>query len=73
KVEPGACGCNTPDIADGDINEDGLVDGRDIQAFATALTGGSPSAAALCHGDFDNQNGVDNADIAPMINALIGN
>ncbi|HPF40066.1 MAG TPA: endonuclease [Phycisphaerae bacterium] len=73
KIAPGACGCSTPDIADGDINEDGFVDGRDIQEFATALTGGSPSAAALCHGDFDNQNGVDNADIAPMINALLGN
>lgn len=71
KLAPGYCGCNNPDIADGDVNEDGFVNGLDIQQFATALTSGSQSPADICHGDFDNLNGVDAADIAPMIEALL--
>ncbi|MCB9853682.1 MAG: endonuclease [Phycisphaerales bacterium] len=71
KIAPGNCGCNNPDIANGDFNEDGLVNGLDIQQFVTALTSGSPTPTELCHGDFDNLNGVDAADIAPMIDMLL--
>ncbi len=72
KLAPGNCGCNVPDIADGDINEDGFVNGRDIQSFVTALITQSQDAGVLCHGDFNNSSALDAADIAPMIDELIG-
>jgi len=71
KLAPGNCGCNMPDVADGDINEDGSVNGRDIQSFVSALITQSQDASTLCHGDFDNSNAIDAADIAPMIDLLI--
>ena len=72
KIDPGQCGCGVPDTApDGDINLDGTVNGRDIERFVAALTGGAPTQAEVCHGNFDGINGLDPGDLAGLVNALL--
>lgn len=72
KIAPGTCGCGVPDAPpDGDMNLDGTVNGRDIKQFVAALTGGAPTLAEICHGNFDGLNGLDPADTAGMVNALL--
>ena len=61
-------GCALP----GDLNEDGSVDGRDIQLFVDCLlTGSTPSGNCAC-GDFTGNHAVDMSDISLFVNALLG-
>lgn len=57
--------------ADGDMNEDGDIDARDVQFFNDALFSLSPVAAQICHGDFDNDDTVDFDDIQEFVDALL--
>ncbi|HPF38294.1 MAG TPA: hypothetical protein P5081_12015 [Phycisphaerae bacterium] len=56
---------------DGDMNQDGAVDGDDVQPFATAVLGQSTDADDVCHGDFSLNGVVDPADIPGMVNVLL--
>lgn len=56
--------------ADGDLNLDGLVDGRDIGIFAAAVAG-TPSAGEICHGDFSQDADLSSADIAGLVAELL--
>ncbi len=57
--------------ADGDLNTDGLIDGRDINAFTLAVLG-TPGASELCHGDFTGDAILNDADVPGMVDALLG-
>lgn len=61
--------CDPADL-DGDINDDGVADGRDIQSFASALLG-SPAQSEICHGDFNDNDALDVGDIGGLIDALL--
>lgn len=63
-VCPGACVVCGP--ADGDLNNDSQVDGRDVPAFVTALLG-SPSQAQVCAGDFNGSSSLDTGDVDGFI------
>ncbi|MCG8409619.1 MAG: hypothetical protein MI923_30805 [Phycisphaerales bacterium] len=56
--------------ADGDLNDDGDVNGEDIQSFVNALLG-SPTPDEVCHADFNDSNGLDAGDVDGMVNALL--
>lgn len=56
--------------ADGDMNVDGQVNGRDIGVFAAAVVG-TPTAGQICRGDFSDDDALTSADIAGMVAALL--
>ena len=56
--------------ADGNINGDGGVNGRDIQAFVTAILG-TPTLAERCHGDFNANSSLDIGDVPGFVAALL--
>lgn len=56
--------------ADGDINDDGSVNGVDVQAFVTA-TIGSPTADQVCSGDFSTNGSLGIEDVPGMVAALL--
>ena len=71
KTSPGICGCGVPDTpADGNMNGDPFIDGRDIRRFVEAMVG-APVTADICHGDFDADAQLDPGDIPGMVNALL--
>lgn len=57
--------------ADGDTNQDGSVDSRDVQAFVTGLLG-SPAFASECAGDFNSNGMLDMDDIDGLVGVLLG-
>jgi len=56
----------------GDINADGLADGRDVSPFVAAVLAGSTGPADLCAVDFSESGVVDFADVAGFAAALVG-
>jgi len=56
--------------ADGDLNVDGLVDGRDIGVFAVAVSG-VPTAGQICRGDFSQDAALSSADIPGLVATLL--
>ncbi len=58
-------------FADGDMNQDGLVDGRDLPAFVEAVFRESPTASDVCHGDFSGDSAVDLEDVESFVLALL--
>lgn len=56
--------------ANGDINDDGEVNGMDIEAFVSAALG-SPTPEELCHGDFNGDGMLGAQDIPGMTIALL--
>jgi len=65
-VETAPC----PDPADGDMDNSGHADGADIQLFIDAILG-EPSLSDICHGDFDDINGLDVGDVPGMVAKLL--
>jgi len=61
EVMPPACACP------GDMNVDGLKDGRDIQNFAVCLVSGGDCACA----DVDASPGLSFADVTEFVNDLL--
>ncbi len=57
--------------ADGDVNEDGMTDGRDIRAFVDGVLGGAPAISERCHGDFNGNEALDEGDVAGFVSALL--
>lgn len=67
----GSLDCDGPcPGADGDLNGDLQVDGRDISVFASAV-GGSPTAGEICHGDFSADEALSAADIPGLVGSLL--
>jgi hypothetical protein len=62
--------CDPADL-DGDINGDGHTDGRDIDAFISAIMG-TPTHTQVCHGDFNGNDALDVGDMTGLVNALLG-
>jgi len=61
---------------DGDMNCDGLVDGRDVKAFATAILSPTDYAAAypacnILYGDLTLDTMVDLQDVAPFVSLVV--
>jgi len=56
---------------DGDLNIDGLVDGRDIAEFTSAVGAGGATESHLCHGDFNLDAAVTAADLSGFLNRLL--
>lgn len=56
---------------DGDLNEDGSVNGIDIHYLVDGLLNGA-TPAYICHGDFDSSGDLDMADIPSIVDALLG-
>jgi len=56
--------------ADGDLNLDTLIDGRDIQFFVDALLG-TPTAEETCAGDFNGNTQLDAGDVGEFVAALL--
>jgi len=54
-----------------DVNCDGAVDGRDIQAFAAALLGAPSAGCSPCAGDVDGSGGVTVADFGGLVDCLL--
>jgi len=63
-----------PAAGDGDVDQNGLVDGRDIAGFVNLLTSGSgnPPDSDFCAADLDGDNDVTLADVDPFVQALVG-
>jgi choice-of-anchor B domain-containing protein len=56
--------------ADGDVNGDGFVDGRDVARFVTGLF--TPlDPIEVCHGDFNVNSSLDDADTPGFVGALL--
>lgn len=55
----------------GDMNHDGRVDGKDIEAFTSALMSQSTNDSDVCPADFSNSGMIDMDDIGDMVNALL--
>jgi len=74
-----ACGNATTDVATltvwptgtGDANQDGQLDGRDIQSFADYVVGGWTSMAGWCACDVDLDGWVDASEAPPMAQLLL--
>lgn len=64
--------CST--TGDGDVDQNGVVDGRDIAGFVNLLTSGSggPPDPDFCAADLDGDNDVTPADVDPFVQALVG-
>ncbi|MCG8408379.1 MAG: PQQ-dependent sugar dehydrogenase [Phycisphaerales bacterium] len=71
KIAPQNCGCGVAEVADGDMNIDGITDSEDIQRFVDALTSGSPTLDDACHGNFNGVNDLDIDDVPGFVNALL--
>jgi hypothetical protein len=65
--DPNPCPCPHT----GDMNEDGRIDGMDIQLFIAAMLG-TPTQAQICHGDFNGSLGLDAGDVPGLTHALLG-
>lgn len=62
-----------PGAGDGDVDLNGLVDGRDIADFLNLLISGSgsPPNADFCAADLNGDNDVTFADVDPFVQALV--
>lgn len=61
------------DCLAGDANDDGVIDGRDVQMFvAIMLDPPSATPSQQCLADCNRDCTVDNSDIASFVNLLIG-
>ncbi len=56
--------------ADGDIDNNGAVDGEDLRLYVEAAMG-APSMAALCHGDFNGDGILAADDVPPLVAACL--
>lgn len=56
----------------GDINGDGLADGRDIQPFMSALLGTNPDAAQRRRADMNTSGDVSMDDVGEFVGELLG-
>ena len=57
--------------ATGDMNRDGLLDGRDLRIFVDAVLRSAPTAVQICYFDFDNSGTLGIDDHPGMVNALL--
>ncbi|MFQ5430741.1 MAG: choice-of-anchor B family protein [Phycisphaerae bacterium] len=67
--------CNVPVVCTkGDVNDDTLINGRDIGPFAdTLISGGTPGTVAFCATDMDDNGTLDPVvDLAAFVNCLLG-
>ena len=57
----------------GDVNNDTLIDGRDLQRFTDLLAGGIGMAREKCAGDVETipDNAVDQDDVVPFVECLL--
>ncbi|MBK8268180.1 MAG: hypothetical protein IPK83_07680 [Planctomycetes bacterium] len=64
--------CNAPAVVvEGDIDGNGLVDGRDVDAFIAAVMDVSAQPEHVCPADFSANGIVDPADVEGMVEALL--
>ena len=61
-----------PGILKGDMNRDGLVDGRDIALFVQTLLAAQPDPCLVGRGDFNGDANATTADISGFQEALLG-
>jgi hypothetical protein len=61
---------SAPAVLLGDLNHDGLVNGRDIEPFQQALLSSEPCAGAVARGDFSGNGSLDLADVQPFVTRL---
>jgi hypothetical protein len=59
-----------PEWADGDMNDDGFVNGLDIQLFIEGVLG-EPTLEEMCCGDFDEDSTLSAGDIGGMVAAML--
>ncbi|HVP09989.1 MAG TPA: hypothetical protein VMV94_02255 [Phycisphaerae bacterium] len=62
---------SAPALHVGDLNRDGLVDGRDVEPFLSALLLPNPSPGILARGDFTGDGALDLADLQPFVERLM--
>lgn len=57
----------------GDVNDDTLIDGLDLQRFTDLLAGGAGFAREKCAGDVETipDNSVDQDDVAPFVECIL--
>ncbi|MFO0974225.1 MAG: hypothetical protein U1A27_12420 [Phycisphaerae bacterium] len=55
----------------GDVSQNGLVDGADVQSFVNFVLFPASPGAALCAGDFSGDGALDTADIPGMVGRLM--
>jgi hypothetical protein len=65
---PDPCNCAGHD---GDVNDDAVADGRDVDLFVQGILG-NPTAPQICAGDFNDNSDLDTGDIPGMVNVLLG-
>ncbi len=70
KVFAFGCDADCPQPADGDMNGDGNANGADIQGFVAGFLG-TPSSDDLCHGDFTDDDLINEDDIAGFVAVLL--
>jgi hypothetical protein len=63
--------CGPCPAANGDMDADGVTNGRDLQQFFEAILAGSTSPADVCPGDFSANGVMDLDDIPGMVSALL--
>jgi hypothetical protein len=62
--------CPGPAGIAADINNDGTVNGKDVQRFVAAMLG-TPTTLEKCRGDFDQNGSLGVGDIPGAVNALL--
>ena len=62
--------CSIP--LNGDMNSDGLANGRDVAEFVQAASIASSTATHVCAGDFSNDGLINAADVPALAAALLG-
>ncbi|MCG8408321.1 MAG: endonuclease/exonuclease/phosphatase family protein [Phycisphaerales bacterium] len=60
-----------PIIADGDVNLDGVTDGRDIAWFAELLVTGTGDTLRIAHGDYNGSGMIDLGDVSEFVDGLL--
>lgn len=59
-------------VPDGDLDESGSADGRDIAPFVAAVIAGSTDPTALYHADFSGNGVIDLDDVPGFVQKLVG-
>ncbi|HKQ50568.1 MAG TPA: dockerin type I domain-containing protein [Phycisphaerae bacterium] len=55
----------------GDVNDDGVIDGRDIRVFVQQAFAANPSSAGICAGDADRDGSLDAGDLSYFVSTLL--
>ncbi len=74
KTVPGLCGCGWPDpmVGSGDIDGNGVIDGRDIHPFMNEVFYSTAPSKAACAADMNDDGKIDGDDVSLFVGVVLG-